>query len=154
MTLSLRAHAYLPERSILRIQVGCELRLVVQEERIVRRKHHPARDAIGVVHVVEGVGRHGVQWDCHTGVAVLGAHLLQMTSVVHVQRRVHAVAGAWEVVQARHDLRTARPAYRVRTCMTMQIKNGITGAQIYNGHSASSAKPTDKTRTLEHAPFA
>jgi hypothetical protein len=111
---------HLPEVSVLGVEVGRELCLAVEEERVVGGEQHAARDAVGVVHVVEGVGRHGVQRDDHVRVAILGAQLLQMARVVRVQGRVHAVDGPGEVVQPRRNLRTARSANCVRTCNATQ----------------------------------
>lgn len=91
-----RFRTHLPEIPILRVQVGSELGLVVEEQGVVGSEHDASGDTVGVVHVVKRVGRHGVQRNRHIGVAVLGTHLLQMQGVIRVQRRVDAVRGARE----------------------------------------------------------
>lgn len=120
---SCNAHTYLPELSILGVQVGSEFGLVVEKQGVIRSEHHSARDAIRVVHVVEGVGRHGVQGDNHIRFAILGTHLLQMQGVIRIQRRVHAIRRAREVVEAGSDLRAARSADSMCTCIALHTSS-------------------------------
>lgn len=118
---------YLPELGVLGVEVGGEHGLAVGEEGVVRGEEHAARDAVGVEHVVEGVGRHRVQRHRVRGVAVRRAPLLQLHRVLEIQRRVDAISRCREVVQTRIDLCTARSPHGVRTCTHAPIDVLIAG---------------------------